>query len=133
LEHAEDAEELIAVGRFHLDGRDQRLALACFERAVELSRSRAARQAALVALAHARRRAGNRVGALRVWERFCQEFPEQNLGFEEQAKYFEHVAKDLPQALALAKAAPQSYQQPLQQRVARLARRISAGGHRTSR
>lgn len=108
LRWAEDGEELEGWGRMHLRRSRSEQGEACLVRALELARSPSSRRRILTALARCRRRAGRLAEAGAAWERLRDEFPLENAGWIELAKYHEHVTGDLRQALALTEGAPHS-------------------------
>ncbi|MEK6607464.1 MAG: ribonuclease H-like domain-containing protein [Myxococcota bacterium] len=124
LEEAEDAYELIAVGRMHLGGGDADTGLRCFERAARIATLPRARRLALVALAHALRRRGDVEALAGVWERYARDFPGENLGYVELAKVHEHRRRDPAAALKAAAAAPETTESLLR-RLRRLRARIA--------
>ena len=121
---AEDAEELLASGLIHRQRGNQQLAEACFERGLQLARYRPTRQRLLHAMAGQQRRRKRRHAAGETWELYRQEFPHENDGWVELAKYHEHITKDYRQALRLAEAAPNPEQDDLGRRIRRLRRKL---------
>jgi uncharacterized protein len=125
LHWAEDGEELLSTGLFHLQHGQADLGEACLVRGLELARLPCTRQRLTVALASHLRRGGRSAEAVTLWEAYRREFPQSNRGWVELAKYHEHVTKDLLRALDLAENAPGQEQTEHAQRVERLRRRLA--------
>jgi uncharacterized protein YprB with RNaseH-like and TPR domain len=124
LHWGEDAEELLGAGLMHLQAGTAETGESCLCRALELGGTPATRRRLLVALARHLRRQGRVEEARKHWERYRSEFPEHNTGWVELAKYHEHVSRDLPRALDLARRAPRPHLDQLHHRLARLRRRV---------
>jgi uncharacterized protein len=124
LEEAEDADELLAVGRMQLRTGDEGLALACLERATAIAVLPAIRRRTLCALAQVLRRQRNSEALAQVWERYVREFPGENHGYEELAKVHERARRDFPAALRTAEAAP-ARTDALRRRIERINRRMT--------
>lgn len=124
MQWAEDGEELLAAGRLHLSRGAAELGEACLVRGLELARLPATRRALLGALARHLRRSGRPDEAVARWEQLRREEPDESAGWIEQAKYHEHVTKDLAAALSLTEACPGQHTDEVQARLARLRRRV---------
>jgi len=125
LEWAEDAWELLAAAQTWSCAGDPTRADAALARGLELARSPPARRCLLRARARLARRRGDGSLARALWERYRDEFPDENLGFVETAKLCEHKLRDLSAALRAAEAAPRPGDE-LAHRIARLRRRTQA-------
>jgi uncharacterized protein len=125
LRWAEDAEELLSTGKTLLRRGRVELGRACLERGLELAHRPATRRRLLAALAGHLRRSGGVEESVGLWERYRDEFPDDDVGWIELAKYHEHVSKDLGRALALAEGVPRVGSDEHQRRLERLRRRLA--------
>lgn len=123
---AEDGSEMCAVAEHRLRLGDAKSAEALLERALDLARSPETGRRALTQLARLHRRCGRTDAARRVWERYRELFPSENLGYVELAKHFEHRARDPAAALAVVSQAPHPATRDVERRIARLRRRVAA-------
>jgi|GEM_PF-6412207 uncharacterized protein len=124
LKFAEDAEELRASGVYLLKCGQWLMGESCLRRAADMPSNPVTKSRTLTALARHLRRRGDTKAASSVWRRFRDEFPGENTGYEELAKYHEHITGELSEALAWAESAPDSDQVAIQHRLIRLRRRI---------
>jgi uncharacterized protein YprB with RNaseH-like and TPR domain len=126
LQHAEDADELSAIGALLQANAAPRKAAACHERSLQLGGCSRSRQLSLRHLARDARRDGNAERALSLWQQFAREFPQRDSGYIEQAKIHEHMTKKLDKALALTERAPHNWLPSMQKRLERLRRRLTS-------
>ena len=140
---AEDADELTATGRWWAQRCDTKrldaapasaegcreLAEICLRRAVELARQPRSRRQSLCALLRQLKRWRKSESLLEVAAMLSVEFPDDELGWLELAKYHEHIAKDPTSALACAEHLPAQWRPQVAQRIARLRRRLEALGN----
>jgi len=124
LHWGEDSRELLGSGTLHLSQGDAELGERCLRRSLELGGDPTCRKAALSELANHLRRQGHFNEGAAVWKQYLKEFPRENTAYEALAKYQEHRARDLPAALAVARAAPHRNDE-VQHRLRRLHRRVA--------
>ena len=108
----------------HLAGGDVGLGVECLQRAVQIATWLGVRKRALVALAHALRKSGDAQALAQVWRCYAAEFPDENLGYVELAKVYEHRRRNYGAALDAARAAPE-VSEALTRRIARLRARLA--------
>jgi hypothetical protein len=122
LHWAEDGEELLAAATLHLKANHLELGQQCLERTLEMARRASTRQRAMISLAQLLRRNEPPERTRLLWEQYCHEFPDEERGWIELAKYHEHVSRDFATALRLLESCPGGLRPKHQKRHARLRR-----------
>ncbi|MBW2735960.1 MAG: ribonuclease H-like domain-containing protein [Deltaproteobacteria bacterium] len=124
LRWSEDGDELYAIAKIWSETNTP-LAEACLERALVISGSPWTRRRVLVFGAGLRRRRGDAAGAKALWERYSEEFPQDDEGWIALAKHYEHVERDFGAALRMTQRARDHFDGTLTHRVTRLERRLA--------
>jgi hypothetical protein len=123
LTWAEDGAELLAAAELWSRVGDLGRAATALDRGLELCRSSLIRRRLLRARGRLAQRQRDVAAALSAWQRYRTEFPDENLGYVEVSKIYEHRLSDPARALSAAEAAP-TRGSAIEHRMGRLRRRL---------